>query len=218
MSVSSEIERLQGLKNDLRTKLVALGLAVSTANLEDCVDAVEGVMNRGAVSGTISTKTGTYSVPAGYHNGSGSVGIANVEKDKIIAANIKSGVTILGVQGSYSGAGVNLQAKTVTPTTSQQAISADAGYDALSSVTVYAIPSNYADITGVDTQGEDVLSGVKFINPNGALKTGTMTNNGAVAAAFDGLTNTSYTIPAGYHSGTGTVGLTNAIETALAAI
>ena len=47
---------------------------------------------------------------------------------------------------------------------------------------------------------------------------GTMTNNGAVSATIDGLDVTEYAIPAGYHNGMGKVTLTNAIETALAAI
>ena len=58
------------------------------------------MVNNGAVSGTISAKAGTYTVPEGYHNGSGSVQIASAEQAKIIAGNIKSGVTILGVSGS----------------------------------------------------------------------------------------------------------------------
>lgn len=64
---------------------------------------VTGTMaNNGAVAGTISTKAGTYTVPAGYHNGSGSVGISSAEQAKIITGNIKSGVTLLGVSGSSS--------------------------------------------------------------------------------------------------------------------
>ena len=71
MSIQTEITRLQGLRNDLRTKLVSLGLAQSASDLEDCVTAVEGIEDRGAVTGTISTKAGQYAVPVGYHNGSG---------------------------------------------------------------------------------------------------------------------------------------------------
>lgn len=56
--------------------------------------------NNGAVAGSISTVKGTYTIPAGYHNGAGTVSIASTEQAKIIAGNIKSGVTILGVSGS----------------------------------------------------------------------------------------------------------------------
>lgn len=96
--------------------------------------------NNGAVSGTISTKAGTYTVPIGYHDGSGTVGISSTEQAKIIASNIKSGVKILGVTGSYSGEGATAQAKTATPSTASQVILPDEGYDYLSQVTVAAIP------------------------------------------------------------------------------
>lgn len=96
--------------------------------------------NNGAVSGAISTKAGTYTVPIGYHDGSGTVGISSTEQAKIIASNIKSGVKILGVTGSYSGEGATAQAKTATPSTASQVILPDEGYDYLSQVTVAAIP------------------------------------------------------------------------------
>ena len=63
------------------------------------------MMNRGATAGTISKKTGAYIIPEGYHNGDGSVTIAEAERDKIIPDNIKSGVNILGVSGTYTGDG-----------------------------------------------------------------------------------------------------------------
>lgn len=96
--------------------------------------------NKGAVAGSIATKTGEYTIPAGYHNGSGKVGISSTEQAKIIAGNIKSGVTILGVEGSYSGASIKAQSKNITPKTSQQTIQPDSGFDYLSSVVVAAIP------------------------------------------------------------------------------
>lgn len=96
--------------------------------------------NRGAVTGTISTKAGEYTIQQGYHDGSGKVGISSTEQAKIIAGNIKSGVQILGVTGTYSGESVTAQAKTATPSTSQQVILPDSGYDYLSQVTVNAIP------------------------------------------------------------------------------
>lgn len=96
--------------------------------------------NNGAVSGTISTKAGTYTIPQGFHDGSGTVKISTTEQNKIIASNIKSGIKILGVTGTYSGEGATAQAKTATPTTSQQVITPDANYDYLSQVTVNRIP------------------------------------------------------------------------------
>lgn len=63
---------------------------------------VQGSMaNNGSTSGTISTKAGTVSIPAGYTSG-GTVSISTTEQNKIIASNIKSGVTILGQAGSLS--------------------------------------------------------------------------------------------------------------------
>lgn len=97
------------------------------------------MMNNGAYTATIDDKADVVSIPVGYHDGSGSVSIDSTEAAKIIAGNIKAGVEILGVTGDYSGQGTPTQAKTATPSSSQQTILPDAGY-ALSQVTVYAIP------------------------------------------------------------------------------
>ena len=218
MSIASEITRIQGQRDDLRTKLVALGLAESTADLEECVTAVEGISDNGAVSGNISSVSGQYTVPKGYHNGNGKVQITTTEQTKIVPGNIKSGITILGVEGEYTGEGVTLQTKTVTPTEAAQDVIADEGYDGLSKVTVNAIPDNYASVSNVTASAADVLANKVFVTASGDETAGTMVNNGAVAATIDGMTTTSYTVPVGYHSGTGTVSLTDDIETALAAI
>ena len=101
--------------------------------------------NRGGVTGTISTKAGTYTIQQGYHDGSGSVGISATEKAKIIPGNIKAGIEILGETGTYSGEAVSVQSKTAAPTFSSQTILPDAGYDYLSQVTVAAIPVTRAD-------------------------------------------------------------------------
>lgn len=95
--------------------------------------------NNGAVAGVITTKAQEYSVAQGYHDGSGKVKIDPTEQAKIIASNIKDGVNILGVTGTYTGEGVTAQAKTATPYTTQQVILPDNGYDYLSQVTVNAI-------------------------------------------------------------------------------
>lgn len=95
--------------------------------------------NRGGVTGTISTVAGTYSIQAGYHDGSGTVSIDNTEQAKIIASNIKDGVEILGVTGTYTGEGVTAQTKSATPYTTAQTILPDSGYDYLAEVDIAAI-------------------------------------------------------------------------------
>ena len=97
--------------------------------------------NNGGVTGTISTKAGTYTIPQGFHDGSGKVSISTTEQAKLIPANIREGITILGVEGAMSGTeDAKPQAKTVTPSTEAQTILPDEGYNYLSQVTVSAIP------------------------------------------------------------------------------
>lgn len=95
--------------------------------------------NNGAVTGAISDKNTPYTIPAGYHDGSGEVDIAAAEKAKLINSNIKDGVTILGVLGTYTGGGGTSQSKNVTPYLTAQQILPDQGYDFLSEVNVAAI-------------------------------------------------------------------------------
>lgn len=148
----------------------------------------EGTMpNRGAVSKTLDATTSnqSYTVPSGYHDGTGTVSIV-------------------------------LEEKSATPTTASQNITPTSG-KVLSKVTVAAIPAKYGDTTGDDGVAANVLAGKKvhtIVNGVATQITGEMTNNGAISATFDGLTTTSYSVPAGYTSG-GTVSLDSSIEDAL---
>lgn len=104
------------------------------------------MVNNGAVAGTIAAKAGQYTVPIGYHDGSGKVGIDSTEQSKIIPANIKQGVSILGVTGTCEpSSSVTAQTKTVTPSTAKQTVLPDTGYDYLSQVVVNAI--SYVEAT-----------------------------------------------------------------------
>lgn len=187
MSIATELSRIQTDRNTIRTKLVALGLVSSTANLDDCATAVNGIENRGAVSASVQ-EGDTYTIPAGYHNGSG---------------------TVSGVSG---GSNYSLQSKTVTPTKAQQPITPDSGYYGLSDVTVAAIPDAYQDVSSVTAAAGDVLTGKIVVTADGKVTTGTMPNNGAVSKVLDTGT-TTYTIAKGYHSGTGSVKITTEAKT-----
>ena len=102
--------------------------------------------NNGAVSGSISTVDGQYVIPQGYHDGSGMVSILAAEQAKLVAKNIREGITILGVLGTMSGSeDEKKQSKTVTPTFAEQTILPDAAYTCLSQVKVAAIPVAYSD-------------------------------------------------------------------------
>lgn len=110
---------------------------------------ITGMMkNNGSVSGTISAKAGQYTVPQGYHDGSGKVSIDSTEQAKIIPENIRQGVSVLGVVGTMSGTeDANAQSKTFTPTKDGGAVLPDTedGYNFLAQVTVAPIPYEETD-------------------------------------------------------------------------
>ena len=129
------------------TAAVAEILAGKTAYVNG--NKLTGVMkNNGAVTGTISKKADSYTIPIGYHDGSGKVSISATEQAKLIATNIRQGVTVLGVTGTMSGTeGAKAESKTATPSTSQQTILPDSakGYNYISQVVVEAIPYNESE-------------------------------------------------------------------------
>ena len=102
--------------------------------------------NRGKQTSTITTKAQSVTINNGYHDGSGTVAISSTEQAKIVASNILSGVTILGVTGNVQpSSDVKIESsKTATPSTSQQTITPSSGYNALAQVVVSAIP--YAEV------------------------------------------------------------------------
>lgn len=181
-NIATQITRIANDRNTIRNKMIDFGLAESTANLDALATAVDGIANCGAVSAQVKEGE-TYTIPKGYHNGSG---------------------TVSGVAG---GGNYTLQSKSIAPTKSQQNVTPDAGYYGLSDVTVAAIPQAYQDVSTVTATAKDVLANKVIVTADGTVTTGTMPNNGAVAQKLDAAT-TSYTVPAGYHDGKGTVSVT----------
>lgn len=101
------------------------------------------MVNNGAVTLEIDDVDDEIAIPAGFHDGSGKAKLDATEKAKIIEGNIKAGVQILGVTGTYGGESISAQTKNVTPTLAAQTVLPDAGYDYLSQVNVAAIPVTY---------------------------------------------------------------------------
>ncbi len=186
MAISNEITRITSDRNTIRNKLVNLGLAQSADNLDTLATAIDGIANRGTPSAEVHEGE-SYTIQPGYY----------------------AGGSVSGVSG---GGNYNLQSKTVTPTKSQQSIAPDTGFYGLSSVTVNAIPNTYQDVSAVTATASDVLANKTIVTSSGQTIAGTMPNNGAVSASLDTGT-TLYTIPAGYHDGTGSVSVVTETKT-----
>lgn len=179
LTTAEQISRLQTLRNTIRAQLNTFGLVASNATLDACATAITNIIYQGAVNANVKEGE-TYTIPAGYHNGSG---------------------VVAGVAG---GGNYTLQEKTVTPTKSQQSIVSDSGYYGLSGVTVKAIPEAYQDVSSTTLEPEFALYGKIYVLANGTVTTGTMPNNGAVKKTLDTST-IKYTIPVGYHNGLGEI-------------
>lgn len=238
--------------------------------------------NNGTVSKTLDAASTSYTVPKGYHSGSGTVKIVTEEKAVTptksaqpitpTSGKVLSKVTVNAIPAAYvdttgataaaaeillgetayaggakvtgtmpnngsvskvldagttamtiaegyhdgtGGVSIVPETKSVTPTKSSQTVSPTSG-KVLTKVTVASIPAQYITTTDATAAAADILSG-KTAYVNGAKLTGSMKNNGAISGSIDGLSGTSYAVPAGYTSG-GTVSLTGDIEEALADI
>lgn len=153
-----------GKKFHLKSGQQATGTCTYDANTSDATAAAAEILatktayvagnkitgsmpNRGAQTGSISTKAQSVTIQQGYHDGSGSVSIATAEQNKIIATNIRQGVTILGVEGSMIGTeDMDIEpAKSVTPSLTAQTILPASGYDGMAEVDVLAIPVTRTD-------------------------------------------------------------------------
>lgn len=186
MSISSEITRITTDRNTIRTKLVTIGLATGTDTLDDLASAINNMANKGTPDAEVKEGE-SYTIAPGYYQGG----------------------TVRGVAG---GGNYSLQPKSVTPTKQQQNVSPDAGYYGLSDVTVAPIPDNYQDVSSVTAEAAHVLATKMFVPADGTLTAGTMPNIGKVSVTLDTETP-SYTVPAGYHNGEGSVSVASEEKT-----
>lgn len=179
MSISTELSRIQGARDTLRTKAVELKISAGTEKLDELAQDYNDIVNQGQIQAQVKEGE-TYTIPKGYHDGTG---------------------TVSGVAG---GGNYTLQSKSITPTKKPQQVTPDEGYYGLSDVSVEAIPAQYQDTSSVTATAADVLSGKVIVTSDGSVTPGEMVNNGAVDKTLDSATQ-SYTVPAGYHNGLGTV-------------
>lgn len=190
MSIATEIARIQQNIGKIRAKLISFGLANDIDKLDSLANSISNIKNVGTVQAEVKEGE-SYQIPAGYHDGSGSV---------------------LGVSG---GGNYNLQPKTITPTKEQQSVQSDPGWYGLSSVTVEAIPTIYQDVSSTTATAADVLSQRLFIAKDGTPTIGTMPDLGPVSGEIDGMSDKlSVDILSGYTSG-GSITLSDSIESAL---
>ena len=97
--------------------------------------------NQGERHLELAERDAEVSIPQGYHDGSGGIGLSTADKAALIPGNVRQGVTILNIEGSMTGTeDMNAQAVSATPSMSQQTILPDASHNCISQVTVAAIP------------------------------------------------------------------------------
>lgn len=185
-SISVELARILADRDKIKSKLVNLGLATSNDNLSTLAGLIYDIADQGAISYEVKEGT-SVTIPRGWHNGGGTV------------------IAISDTEGDAQA--YKLQEKSgITPTKQEQSITSDSGYYGLKSVTINPIPDIYQDVSGIDVAPEYVLANVMFVTSAGDKIPGTMTNWGNVNLTLDEAT-VSYTIPQGYHSGSGVINI-----------
>jgi len=191
-NIAQQIGQITDNRNTLRNVGEDLGITLATDNLQQIAEKFSEIINHGTVQAQVKEGE-TFTIQEGYYEGGTVAG--------------------MGTGGNY-----DLQARTVTPTKSQQVVTPDESYFGLSSVTVNPIPNQFQDVSGVTATAAQVLAGALIVNTQGETVAGTMTDHGAANIPLNGMVTTSAAIPAGFHDGLGAVSLTNDIELALAAI
>lgn len=186
-NIAVELSRIIAGKTKIKEKLISLGLATSTEDsLSILADIIWDITDQGAVSLEVVEGYST-TIPRGWHNGGGTViALSNTEGDALAyRRQTKSGITPLK------------QEQTITP---------DDGYYGLESVQIDPIPDIYQDVSGINVAPEYVLANIMFVTSTGAKIPGTMTNWGNVSLTLDETTLT-YTIPRGFHEGSGKINI-----------
>lgn len=189
-TISAQIQRLQGIKAAIRTKLYNMGLVQSSASLADCQTAIEGIADRGTPSVTLDASTTSTSFAAGYYHG----GTVSITPESLTGANkITSNGTYTPTLG-----------KVITE------INVDVGVP-YGFADVVLVDANASDVLAgkIFVEADGTVTTGTMLNNQAA----NLTIN-----PLDGQNTTSRNIPIGFHNGNGTVSLTGDLLTALEGI
>lgn len=221
---------LNNIPDNDASDVTVSGATVSIPKGNYLADVSKSVTNQGTKTATLSTSTTSYTIPAGYHSGSGKVSITLEEKSATpntstqtitpTSGKVLSKVTVDAIPSDYVKPTATLAEETYTPSTDDQIIEAgtylsgdqtiagDANLisaNIKSGVSIFGVAGNTNVVdtsAGTATAANILKSKIAFVD--GAKVTGTMTNRGTVTPTALNA-GESYTIPKGYHSGSGKV-------------